>query len=353
MLALLLAALPARADSIIAPFVDSQTSAVVHIDFSQLDIDQLDAWIQKSIAQIPDPAERAKQQENSQKNIAHAKEWIAKFKAAGGKDVYIVVSLAGIMQGAPGGMIFPLNGADPDQLAKVLSPAPPPTDPNNPNPPPTPPHMQTAVVGNVLVMPLGGGLDKLKTPSTEPRQDLIDALAAGGDSTLHIVFNPASLKDNPIFAGMIMSRMPNASQQPPFSDPHWNGVTWMSISLSAPPKEAGNCTIQCKDSDSATALADYINQSLQAAKTDPTKRGNMDADDFAKLIDAVKPTVTGTQVVIAIDQNTCENVIGPIITKQMNRAQAAPPPGGPDNGAMPQGPSAPGPDNSNGNNNGM
>ena len=279
-----------------------------------------------------------------QKAIASAKDWIAKFKTAGGKDIYIVVSLAGLIQGAPGGMIIPLNGADPAGLAKVVNPHgnPPPADPNDPNAAQQARMMpQTAVVGDNIVFSTGSGLEKMKTPSTEARQDLTDGLAAGGDSTVHLVLTPATLKNNPLFAAIVSSRMGGqnagaAPQQPPFSEPQWDAVTWMSVSLTAPPKASGNCTIQCKDSDSASALSDLINKKMEDAKSDPTKRGNIDADDFDKLITAVKPAVSGTQVVISLDQDTIDNVIGPILTKSMQSARpaAAPPPTPADNGGM-------------------
>ena len=65
---------------------------------------------------------------------------------------------------------------------------------------------------------------------------------------------------------------------------------------------------------------------MQDAKNDPSKRGNIDADDFDKLITAVKPAVSGTQVVISLDQDTIDNVIGPILTKSMQASKPAAPP---------------------------
>src|SRR5208282_1029610 len=112
------------------------------------------AWQQKAIAGIADPIQRAKQQQTAQKNIDSAKQWISKFKTAGGKDIYIVISLAGLIQGAPGGMIIPLNGADPAGLAKVINPHgnPPPGDPNDPNAAQQARMMpQTAVVGDAII----------------------------------------------------------------------------------------------------------------------------------------------------------------------------------------------------------
>jgi len=321
-------------DSVVTPFVDSQTNAVIHVDFSTLDMDQVDAWQQKALAGIADPALRAKQQESAQKSIESAKQWISKFKTAGGKDIYIVISLAGLIQGAPGGMIIPLNGADPAGLAKVLNPRgnPPPADPNDPNAAQQARMQpQTAVVVDAIVFSTGSGLEKMKTPSTEARQDLTDGLAAGGDATFRLVLTPATLKNNPLFAAIVNSHMggqnAGAPQTPPFGEPQWDAVTWMSVTLTAPPKESGNCTIQCKDSDSATALSDRITKKMDDAKTDPTKRGNIDAGDFDKLLAAVKPAVSGTQVVISLDQDAIDNVVGPIVIKSMQqtaRPAAAP-----------------------------
>jgi hypothetical protein len=258
--------------------------------------------------------------------------------------MYVVVSLAGLMQGAPGGVVVPLNGANPEGLEKVFNPRgnPPPADPNDPQAA----QMQrmqpmTAVVGTSMVFSTGSGIDKLKTPSVEPRPDLSDALSSGGDSTLKIAFVPSALKNNPFVGAMLSARRggPGGPATPPFAEPQWDAVTWMSISISAPPKASGNCTIQCKDADSATAMADLVTKKIQSGKDDATQRGNLSADDYDKLATAMKPKVDGTQVVIAIDQDTMDNVIGPMLFKATQhgpggpQGQQAPPPPA-DNGGM-------------------
>jgi hypothetical protein len=53
----------------------------------------------------------------------------------------------------------------------------------------------------------------------------------------------------------------------------------------------------------------------------------------------VKPTVTGDQVVIAVDQDTLDNVVGPIMVRMMQR-------GGP--GGSGPGPATPPPADNNG-----
>jgi hypothetical protein len=327
----LLSVRAAMADSVIAPFIDSQTSGIIYLDLSNIDMDAVGAWQQKAIATIPDEAKRAQQQDQADKSMVTAKKWVSDFKAAGGKDLYVVVSLAGLMQGTPGGMIVPLNGTDGSALTKVVNPNgnPPPGDPNDPQAAQqSRMQPQTSVIGNMLVYSTGSGLTKMKTPSTEPRQDLLDALSSGGDSTLHVVLTPSTVKNNPLFAAIVNSRMRAGNNtQPPFSEPQWDNVNWLSISVVAPPKESGNCTIQCKDAASAQAMADLINKKIADGKADFIDKQKMSPDDYEKMAAALKPTVTDKQVVISLDANAIDNVMLPIMSRA-SQSPAAPAPGG-------------------------
>jgi hypothetical protein len=315
------------ADDVISPFIDSQTNAVIHVDFSNLDMDQLSAWQSKAISSISDADARAKAQKQADESFATSKKWVSDFRNAGGKDLYIVISLAGMMQGTSGGIIIPINGADPGALQKVFTVQMPTPDPNDPNAAAMQRmRPQTAVVGNTIVFSTGPGIDKFKAPSAEPRPDLVDGLAAGGTAPVQISLTPSTLKNNPFYKMIVASMMMQHGGQPgqqqqdaPLSEPQWDAVTWVSLSLSLPPKESANCTIQCKDADSATALADLINQKEQAVKDDPTKHGNLSTDDFNKLMAAAKPTVTGTQLVFTLDQDTIDNVLGPMMAKMAQR----------------------------------
>jgi len=151
---------------------------------------------------------------------------------------------------------------------------------------------------------------------------------------------PSSLRNNLFIAAMMNAGRGPGGSQPPFADPQWDAVTWVSISVSPPPKASGNCTIQCKDADSAAALVDLVNKKIQAGKDDPAQRGNISAEDYGKLSVAMKPKVDGSQVVIAIDQDTMDNVVGPLLFKATQRNQAgrggpgAAPPAQPDNNGM-------------------
>ena len=319
----LVAAARVRADDVIAPFLDSQTNGVIYLDFSAIDMGQIDAWLQKVATTIPNETLREEQQKDTEEGLDKAKKWISDFRTAGGKDLYVVVSLSGIMSGSPGGVVVPLNGTDGTALAKVF-----------PQPPSAPQGMApdsvaqwqrmqaaTGVVGKMMVFSTGAGVDRMKTPSNQPRQDLLDALAAANGGAVQIVFNPATVKNNPFFALMLSRDMSpadaGAAPASPLSDPVWDSVTWVAVSLMAPPKEAGNFTIQCKDADSAAQMSDWISQKLKDWKALAVKSGGISGDDYDRLAAIIKPQVKGTQVVVSVGQDAIDNVIGPIFMKNM------------------------------------
>jgi hypothetical protein len=342
----LMSASRAAADAI-APFVSSQTDAVIYVDLSSIDMDALTALQQKILSQLPpDQAEQAKQkQAQTDKQMAQARQWLDGFKKAGGKDIYIVVQLSGLFQGKPGALLVPLQpGVDSAVLAKFLYPAA--GAPPDPNVPASPMQPKTEVIGQMLVFAPGPMIDDFKAGSAQPRPDLSDGLAAAGDAPVRIVLIPTSLKRSPML-GMFTAGMGGRGGQPggppagPMSEPEWNNVTWIAVSGSLPPKESGNFTCQCKDADSANAMADLINKKMEERKNNPqTQQMGADAD---KLAAALKPTVDGTKVVINLDQDTVDNILIPIMVKAAGRNG-----GGPGPGAAPGAAPAPPPENNGG-----
>jgi hypothetical protein len=333
----LMSATRSAADTPLAPFVSGQTDAVIYVDLTAVDVDALQALEQKVIAQLP-PDQAAKmqqQQAQTDKQMAQTRQWLDGFKKAGGKDAYVVVQLSGLFQGKPGALLVPLQpGVDSTALAAYLNPAA--AAPPNPNMPPSPMQPKTEVIGQMLVFAPGPMIEDFKTGAAtpQPRPDLAEGLAAAGDAPFRIVAIPASLKRSPML-GMLgaMGRggQPGAPPAGPMAEPEWNNVTWVAVSGSLPPKESGSFTCQCKDADSANAMADMINKKIQERKNDPqAQQMGADAD---KLAAALKPTVNGTRVVINLDQDTVDNVMIPIMVKATALNSRAGP--GPGNGPPP------------------
>jgi hypothetical protein len=300
--------------------VDSTTNAVVYVDFSAIDVDQLAGW-QKKMTATTQPNDMA--QQAMDEGIGKMRKWAGDFRGAGGKDLYVVISLSGILSGSPGGVVVPLNGSDGTALAKVFPQAPAAPAGMPPQSVATWARMQpaSAVVGGVMVFSTGAGVDRMKTPSTEPRPDLNDALAAGDGGAMKIALVPSTLKNNPFFA-MIVAHWVGANNAAaagttPLDDPVWDGVNWISLSVTAPPKEAGSLKIQCKDEASAGAMAGWISQQVANGKANATSAGGISGGDYDKLALVTKPVVKGSQVVISVEQVGIDDVVGPIVMKSM------------------------------------
>jgi hypothetical protein len=327
---------PARAaDTPVTPFLTSQTSAVIHADMTAIDIDAVSAWQKKIIAALPPDPNRARQQQQSEKSLATAKQWISDFKTNGGKDLYVVAQISGFFIGQPGEVVVPLTAdTKVDGLQAIFAPPQPEADPNNPTPP-GPPMPATQVIGDALVYSTSNMITALATAKPEPRPDLIEALSIGGNAPIRIVFSPSAIKNMPIF------RMRGAGAGP-FQDPQWDNVIWASISLTPPPTESGFAVFHCKDGASANDLADLINLKLTKAKADPNAQKAL-GDQLDKMTDELKPAIQGLNVTIKLDQPTLDTIAQRMAAARTitlgNRPPGPPPqnPGGPDN------PNAPGP----------
>ena len=121
MTALILAwGLPALADeptatdvraSTIAPFLDTQTMVVGHADLSRLDVDS----IVKTLGVLAAP--EAEQQKEMRQGLS---KWLAAFRKAGGKDIYVLLSLEDMPESVPLLMVPLADGADTAALDQLL-----------------------------------------------------------------------------------------------------------------------------------------------------------------------------------------------------------------------------------------
>jgi hypothetical protein len=336
----------ARGDSPVTPFLNATTNAVIYADLSNIDMDAVAAWQQKLQAAGPQDEQSQRMARRSQAQMIKAKQWVTDFKSAGGKDVYLVAQIGGMFMGQPGEVVAPLGaGANADALANVFipggnEPPPPPPQPGDPNSPPPPgpgmgrPAPATAVIGTSLVYSTASMVESLKTAQPAPRPDLEAALAAG-NSPVRIAISPSSIKSLPIFKMMAMRMSgggpggPGGQAGPtvPFSEPQWDAVTWVLISIVPPPTENGTVIFQCKDADSANALAGLLNQKLTDWQNDPQAQKNF-GDQLPKIAATVKPVVNGSQVTMSMDQATVDAVAQRAAKMRMGMRPPRPPGGG-------------------------
>ncbi len=115
------AAAQARADTI-APFIDPLTVLVVRIDMTKIDADaaikQIEDW--QNIA-IKDPKELRESVADMKRELQLPKQLLRDFRQAGGKDFYVLCSLANVPMANPFFVVAPLEpGANAEALTAAV-----------------------------------------------------------------------------------------------------------------------------------------------------------------------------------------------------------------------------------------
>lgn len=308
-----LAAVPARAqagDAAVAPYINEQTDAVIALDLSQVNIESLNAWATKQI-QASGVAKAAQDKMIAQMNnpeSAKGKQWLADFTKAGGKKMYVVVSLGGLFMGQPGVLVAPVDaGGNAETIAKFLDPtfgrpaaaAP---APGEEEAGPLGGANAAAVVGGNVVFGPKKTVDALKAGGPKgaaARPEFVAALGGAGNAALRIAIAAGNLGK---FPGMD----PAAAEK-------IKGVEWMSIAASTPPTEQVTLTIQAKDAATAKTVTDELNKALGAIQNNPDAVAAL--GDTKPLVRALTPATAGNAVKVTLDTKTIESVLMPAMIK--------------------------------------
>jgi hypothetical protein len=314
---------PVRAaDDAVASYIQPNTDVIVHVDMSAVKFDSIIALYQKAQSESALSQTEKDKAAEVQKQLVVAKMWVAGFTQAGGKDIYAVVSITGMMTQKYGELVVPLApGADPVALAKLLNPT------GNPGGNPAPAAngaapaataAVTAVIGNNLILCTPGELPALQASQNAPAQiahsDLLDALSAGGPGAVHIAVSGSGIQFATGMLGPILGIQPS---------PQMGSLTWTTLALSLPPAESFSLTINCKTPESAAALTTMINSKIDAMRNDPQTAANL-GDKATQFADALKPKIDGTKITISLDQTTLDSVMPALMKKAQANNPIAP-----------------------------
>jgi hypothetical protein len=271
----------ARAKTI-APFLDEQTLAVARIDLTKVDGDSLVTALAALGGIEADEAKDLK---------PDAERWLDEFRKAGGKELYLVFSLADIPE-VPF-VIVPLGAnADAKALAGLLDLF------------GVPPGAREKL-GEAVFAGTTATRDRLRALKPDPRPELAKAFAAAGDGAAQVaVIPPAHL---PRVIDEMMPALPKEAGGGS-SKPLTRGVKWAALSFDAPPKLALRLTIQSPDGASAGALKDALDKVLKALP------------DFAKAAAALAPKVEQDRVVLSLDDKEMRTVLAPLVRRALQAA---------------------------------
>lgn len=232
-----LAAQPPKTDAkaiaaTIAPFVDEQTLAAVHIAPDRIDPAEL--------ARLVLPSRSEQEQREFQNEIARWKESCAKL---GAKEMFVLFSLADWNE--PIAYVLPLTAgnSDPKAIRELLDPF------------VGKASLESTLQGKTFIAGSKLMVNHLKSIKAVARPELAAALEAAGDSDIQAVVIPTSDQRK-----VILELLPLASKWKG-SDvlkPWIGGAKWAAVGASLTPKLTLQARVQAENNESAKSLADRV-----------------------------------------------------------------------------------------------
>src|SRR5439155_18568452 len=144
----------AAAAKMLAPFIDEQTFAVARLDAAGIDLDAAAAKLARYTGQADEDLAQPRRM---------ARDFQARFTRAGGRELYVVFSIADLPRHGPFVLAPAAAGADMDAIQKALGDL----------------KLETTdVIGGVAFAGSNASRERLRTPTSAIRPELEAALAA-------------------------------------------------------------------------------------------------------------------------------------------------------------------------------
>jgi Protein of unknown function (DUF1559) len=272
----------------IAPFRDEQAFAVVHIDLTRVDVDKL----RDKLIEIT-----KENREEITRDMAFFGKKLAAFKDAGGKDVFMVFSLADMPE-LPF-VVVPLHeGTDVEALLRLRAEM----------------HLfpggKAEKIGNALVAGSKRAVARLRTLKAEPYPDLARAFAAAGDSTMQVLLLPSASSRQ--IVEQLLPTLPRELGGGP-STVLTRGIQWAAAGQEATPKMQLRLVIQSEDTKAAQKLHDWIVRVLKRLAEVPDVQRAV--PDFARIASTMTPKIEGDRLTLNLDETSIVAALLPAIQK--------------------------------------
>jgi len=214
---------PAARAKAIAPFLDETTIAVICVDVARMPAEAVAGKLASLVPELgPDV----------NKVLEPAKTMQTAYAQAGGRELYVVVSLADLFTD-PWFVVVPLaDGANADALSELLQPA----------------CEARQKTGGALVGGRKATIQRLGELKPDPRPELEAAFAATGDAAIVAILLP------PKYSGRVIEEMMPTLPKEIGGGPSrtlTQGLRWAALSLDAVPKVSARLVIQSQDTQAA------------------------------------------------------------------------------------------------------
>jgi hypothetical protein len=286
---------PEVAAKAVAPFVDDKTFAIGHADLTLIELDKAIAFVK----------ELGKFEEEELKEPATAmKEWLATFRKAGGKDVFVVVSMADIPMSGPFFVIPVGEKADEEALAKLFA--------DNP-------RMKYAKMKKSLVVGNDKTIERLQDQTPEERPEIAKAFAAAGDTMAQLVLVPT--EDSRRVVEQMLPELPKEIGGGP-TKTYTRGVHWLALGVDGPPKPKAKLVVQSTDAETAKELHKALSDVFALlAKSPKDSEPVRNIPNLEALLKAFMPNLKDDRLTLEVDDKVLIPVVQPVLVKLRETAK--------------------------------
>lgn len=269
----LLAANPQERAKFVAPFLDEQTFLICRMDVTRIDVEQAFRQVQPLIQGFEEQSRSLKEQVQT---------WIAEFRAAGGKEVYVCVSLEMLPAGDSPCLLLPFTeGMKLGKLEALLK--------NNPTD-------EACVIHGAWVIGPASQVARLKTHQALPRPEVAAAFAAAGDGALQVLFVPPDY-----FRRVIEENLPTLPAQVGGGSSQLltKGVRWAVLTADLSPELRIQFTFQSQDAAAAQRLKEWLPAFFQNLGREREVHEYL--PNFPQLMATLTPALKGEQLQLHLD----------------------------------------------------
>lgn len=278
------------AESVLAPYIDSQTIGVLRFDLKDLDLKAISDWVLQGVDELrKSDKEIARSRDEVAQELGKFFDQVEKFRAAGIGRFYVVISLSDIMENRPPYLVVPLeNGADAKAVETALNET---FGSGVPSGAATEPAART--LGRAVVLAMPATFDRLKAAMPTQRPDLSSAFDATGNAQIRLALIPQESARKQV-EGVVGDLPPELGGGP--IQTVSRGLGWMSVGITMPPSPSLKVVIQAVGTDDARKLDDIIKRAIAWA----AERKNAPPEElaFTILISHLEPKLEGDRILI-------------------------------------------------------
>ncbi len=274
----------------VAPYLDDQTLAVIHVDLTRIDFEPA----LKQLEKLDTPKRQVEEMRRTLKALLDS------LKGAGLKRGFAVVSLADLPD--PPLVVLPLDeDARANPAAKLLAEL---------------VGYSTWEKDGVLVAGKERAIKRIRNLKPVARPDLVRAFADAPSSAAHGVIMP-----NDDLRRALAELIPTLPRElgGGSSAAVTRGVRWLSLSANVAPAATFSMTVQASDESSAKALRELWAAIFKAAGSDKEVRAAL--PDYDTLAAILLPKVAGDRLELIVKEEQVVSLLAPALARLHEAAQ--------------------------------